>query len=203
MLISNVTQKSDDWHFLRKGKITGTRLKNIVGTPLKRKDELYSYLGERLATGLNAKDENPLDRGNRLEPEARSMYEFQTNIKIREFGMFISDDSSFIAISPDGATEDFTHQIEIKCPEIKNYMKYWIENKIPEEYYAQVIQAFIVNEKLETMDFVVYAPEIASHPLHIISVNRKELEKDIEEYRDSEISFLKEAEEKLKTLISL
>ena len=110
-------------------------------------------LGERLSTGLNDKSENPMDRGNRLEDEARAQFQFITGKKVdTSVGLATRDDNQFIAFSPDGIiiSDDniVREHIEIKCPESKNYVKYWLNNSY-EDYEEQVIQNFIVNDDLE------------------------------------------------------
>ena len=93
--------------------------------------------------------------------------------------------------------------MEIKCPETTNYVQAWIENKVPEEYWAQVIQSFIVNEHLKKKWFVLYHPEIPVHPIHIIEVAREDVQGDIASYKKQELIFLMEVEQKLKGLLTI
>jgi len=52
---SDIAQRTDEWQQLRKGKITGTLLKSIVGTPKARQDALYETIAGRL-TVTNSPD---------------------------------------------------------------------------------------------------------------------------------------------------
>lgn len=63
----------------------------------------------------------------------------------------------------------------------KNFIKYWIQNRIPDEYYWQVIMYFVVIDTLESLDFIVHSPTPydANVRTMIIRVTREELKDDI------------------------
>ncbi len=205
----DLIQQTPEWFAKRKGVVTGKKLKAIVGTPKARQDALYTNIGERLTVGAMDSDENPRDRGNRLEDEARAMFEYQTGKKVLIAGLCESEGNQWMGFSPDGLiyneAEDgkYYEGIEIKCPETKNYVKGWFENKVPEEYYPQVVQNFIVNDDLEKLYFVMYHPEIPVHPMHIIEVYRGDIQGDISAYKKQELVFLMEVEKALETLIKI
>lgn len=201
-LYKEIEQKTPAWHYIRKGKITGTTLKAIMGTPKAKKDAYYELVGERLTVGDMDSDEKPMDRGNRLEPEARAMYQFKTGEIIEEVGFCESDENEFMGYSPDGLIRGGVKGLEIKCPETKNYVKGWFENKIPDEYYYQVIQSFIVNEKMEELDFVLYHPEIEVYPMHIINVKRSDLQDEIESVKKVQIEFIEEINKEIANQIN-
>lgn len=200
----NIEQKSDEWFQIRKGKVTGTYLKSIMGTPKARQDAIYEMIAERLTEGVDDNDdyENPMARGNRLEPDAITMFEFETGLKVEKVGFCENDNNFLIANSPDGVIGE-TEAIEVKCPLGKNYVKAWLTNVVPDEYFYQMIQYFIVNEKLEKLYFVLYNPQITVHPLHIIEVKRETLLEDIQEAVESETAFLKEVESQLEKIIKI
>lgn len=202
---NNIIQKSEEWHHVRKGKITGTTLKSIMGTPRAKQEALYETIAERLTVGVEAEMadyESDIDRGNRLEPEAIAAFEFQTGKKVEVVGFCESDDEEFIANSPDGLIGD-TEAIEVKCPAGKNYVKAWLTNEIHDDYHWQTVQYFVVNEKLETLYFVVYNPNIALYPMHTIEVKREDIKDDIEKAVVAQKEFLESIDEKLKTIIKL
>lgn len=200
-LYNEIEQQTPEWHYLRKGKVTGTTLKAIVGTSAARTKAFYKMVGERLSIGDMDSDEKPMDRGNRLENEARIMFEFQTGKTVLTTGFIESEENKYMGLSPDGGMENWTEQIEIKCPECQNYVEAWDTNKVPAEYYAQVIQSFIVNQKLKTMYFVLYHPEIPVHPMHIIIIQREDVQYDVESYKQKELEFLKEVDQKVSDIL--
>lgn len=196
----NMPQRSPEWLHIKKGKISGTQLKGIMGTPKARQDAIYDIIGERLKVGVNDEYENPIDRGNRLEPFAVSAYEMETGNFVDRSGFCESDGDQFIGNSPDGLVGE-NGAVEIKCPEHKNYVKYWLTNEIPDDYIWQVVQYFVVNEKLEWLDFASYNPDIPVHPLHIVRVLRGELQEKIDEANTKEKIFLSEINTILEQII--
>lgn len=196
----NIEQLSPEWHHIRKGKITGTTLKGIMGTPKARKTALYEILAERLTVGVEEDYENAMERGLRLESDAVAMFELETDKKVELTGFCEDDTNPFIANSPDGLIGE-NEAIEVKCMGGINHIKMWLENKVPDEYEWQVVQYFIVNEKLEKLYFVGYNPDIPVHTLHIIEVKREEIEEKIKSAKVAQEVFLGEVENILKDLI--
>lgn len=200
----NIEQRTDEWHHLRKGKITGTTLKSILGTPKARQDALYEIVAERLTVGVDSEVdyENPMDRGVRLEPDALSAFELERGLQVDRIGFAEDSNNSLIANSPDGLIGE-DQAIEAKCMGGKNHVKVWLTNEVPDEYEWQVVQYFVVNEKLKKLYFVSYNPDIPVHPLHIIEVNREEIEEDIKRARVAQEVFLSEVEAILKEIVKL
>lgn len=200
---NNVEQKSDEWHHLRKGKITGTTLKAIMGTPKARQDALYEIIAERLTVGVDGENyENAMERGNRLESDAIAMFEFESGKQVERTGFCEDETNPFIANSPDGLIGE-DEAVEAKCMGGKNHVKMWLTNKVPDEYEWQVVQYFVVNEKLQTLYFIGYNPDIPAHSLHTIEVKREDIEEDIDIARKSQEKFISEVDEILKTIIEL
>lgn len=200
----NIEQRTDEWHHLRKGKITGTTLKAIMGTPKARQDALYEIIAERLTVGVESEGsfENPMDRGTRLEPDALAMFELETGKTVERCGFAEDDTNPMIANSPDGLIGD-DEAVEAKCMGGKNHVKMWLTNRIPDEYDWQVVQYFVVNEKLRKLYFVGYNPDIPVHPLHVIEVFRDQVEEDITAAKEEQCKFLKEVDKILETIIKL
>lgn len=198
----NIEQQTEEWHHLRKGKIKGTTLKGIMGTPKAREDALYETIAERLTVGVDMDYENPMDRGNRLEPEAIKVFEFETEKTVERTGFCEDDMNEMIGNSPDGLIGE-DEALEVKCMGGKNHVKMWLKDEVPDEYKWQVVQYFIVNEKLQKLYFVGYNPDIPVHPMHIIEVNRDSVASDMEKARKSQEEFLEEVNTILNNIIEL
>lgn len=172
----------EEWLDSRRGKITGSRLKDIVvkrGTD--EKIGFYEIIAERLAQP--ADDENAMERGTRLEDEAIQKFKEKTNLEIdTSLVIWESEDNSAIAISPDGFVGDDI-AVEVKCLSSAKHIEAIIIKQIPEEYEFQKLQYFIVNEKLQTLYFVMYDPRMPEHlQLHYFTVNRQDIQDEIETY---------------------
>lgn len=205
-LYNDIEQQTPAWFFLKKGIVSGTDMKDVMGTPLARKKMYYKKIAEMLSTGTNEKTEDPRDRGNRLEDEARAMFEFRTGKSVLTTGFAQSEEHHRMGYSPDGLIkpkegELITEDIEIKSFEGTKFVECWLENKVPSEYYAQLIQGFIVNPHMEKRYFVAYCPEIEIYPLHIIEVKRSDVQGDIATYKVQELMFIKEVEDRVSQIL--
>ena len=152
MITDNVEQRSLEWHRLRCGCITGSKVADIMKSG-RKKDEIFSetakaYLfqvaGERLFNPAFLNDDyifqdyidqvsvstKAMQWGSDQEDAAKSLF-MQMNFpecEITELSSCKHDTIPYFAASPDGAIygrdgEDIKI-IEVKCPNINTYMKY-------------------------------------------------------------------------------
>lgn len=196
----NITQGSPEWLQKKKGVMTGTVLKSIMGTAKARQDAFYDAIAERLTVGIEEEYENPMDRGIRLESEAVAAFEFETGKKTTQVGFLEDDNNPLIGNSPDRLVGDDA-ALEVKCPLGKNYVKLWLTNEVPDEYEWQVVQYFVVNENLKTLYFAGYNPDIPLHPLHVIEIKRELIAPKIDLARQSQEEFIREVNAMLEKLM--
>ena len=180
----------EEWLDARRGKITGTRLGNL----LSKRDKkpllaYYELLAERIA--LPATNEPVMDRGKRLEDEAVERFAKETGKKVKnELVLWYRDDNENIAISPD-ASIGKTEAIEVKCLSSALHIKAWLTKEIPDDYEFQVLQYFIVNDKLKKLYFVFYDPRMPKD-LFWHEVTRTSVKERIDEYLELERRVLSE-----------
>lgn len=181
MKIHEVTQGTAEWLRLRVGKITGTRLKDLMA-----KDNL-SLVDEMIAENVSGLLENSfvspaMELGIIREPIARQLYEETTNNKVSEIGFITSDKFDFVGCSPDGLIKEdgnYIGGLEIKCPGIKSHVKYLRQQQIPNEYKYQVYNYFLCADSIQWLDFVSYCPEFKNKPLFIHRITRQEIEQEL------------------------
>lgn len=184
-------ENKDQWLVARKGKITGSRLSDIVvkrGTG--EKLGFYELVAERLAVDETEFDgyipnETPMDRGTRLQKYAINRFANETGKKVNEdLVLWVRDDNEGIAISPDGTIEgaDSMEAIETKCLSSARHIEAYLTNSIPDEYEYQKIQYFIVNERLQKLYFVFYDPRIPVKDFFYFCVTREEIQSSIDIY---------------------
>lgn len=168
-------QGTEEWLTARLGIPTATGISNIV-TPAGKKSASYNaYLAELVAESIEGLSESfssdSMERGNRLEPQARMAYEFETsNDVIQVGGVYLNSDKDLM-ISPDGLIPKLKKGLEIKCPKMKTHIKYLLEGGVPTEYIIQVQSALWVTG-YETWDFVSYCPEYEKQTLYIYTAQR-------------------------------
>ena len=177
MQVFDIEQQSEEWFNLRRGCITGTRLKLLMQKDISPLiDEIVAeiYSGQSKEVFINAE----MQRGIDLEPMAKHYYTENTFNQVHEIGFCKSDKWHFLGLSPDGWV-GHNGAIEIKCPDTKTHVRYIRENCLPKEYTYQIICYFLVNEDLEWLDFVSFDDRLSIKPIHIIRIERETLKDDI------------------------
>lgn len=166
------------WREARRGKITGSRLGDVYSAKGTKKIGFYEVIAERL--GLSADDENPMDRGTRLENEALCEYEKATGRTLDKTKvLWMREDNESIAISPDASVVGEKRAVENKCLSSARHIEAFITGKIPDDYKHQRLQYFIVNDELEALDFGFYDPRVLAKPFFILTTTRAEVQDDI------------------------
>lgn len=193
----------DSWMMARKGKITGTRLKDIVmKRGMGKKMGYYELIAERLAVELDGDDpnEDPRERGNRLEDQATARFEKETGKKVdTTLIIWQHDENENIAVSPDGVISK-TEALEIKCLSSARHIEAYMTKQIPDEYQYQKLQYFIVNEKLRKLNFVFFDPRLPALDYFVIEVKRESVKDQIAEYLEYQKQTLQEIEKVISEL---
>lgn len=156
-----------DWLSLRAGKFTGSDFHQYMG--LAKKDELsdtaesnlYKKVLESLGYSFESYRSSAMEDGNENEPLARADYISETFNDVHEVG-FVDWEQMRAGCSPDGViygTDGHIEKIlEIKCPEIKNYLK-MAKGKIPPVYMTQMQYNMLITGA-KSCDFVVWHPDM-------------------------------------------
>ncbi len=176
------------WYEGRKGIITGTKAGKLLSVrdkkPLKG---FYTLLVDRVA--IPSDGESAMLRGKRLESEAVERFAKETGKKVNtDLVICLRDDNSYIGYSPDaliGKTED----VEVKCQDSENHLEAWLSQQIPSEYESQVIQGFVVNDKLKTRYLVFYDPRMPIDFFYM-TIKREDYKDKIDEYLQTEREIL-------------
>jgi hypothetical protein len=111
--------------------------------------------------------------------------------------MWVSDSNDSLAYSPDGIVSD-EEVVETKCLSSAEHLYIYYEKEIPTKYEKQNLQAFIVNDKLQTLHFVCYDPRIPALPIHSIIIKREDIADRIALYKQYELQLMDE----LKALVT-
>lgn len=157
-------EDEDTWLEARRGKVTGTRLKDlVVKRGSAKKKGFYELIAEQVAIPRDP-NENVMDRGKTLEGEALERFAKETGKKVSgDLVIWSRDDVESIALSPDGwvvtkNAKEITEAIEIKCLNSASHIEAYLTGDIPSEYHYQALQYFCVNDKLKTLYFCFYDP---------------------------------------------
>ena len=163
-IIETCQQGSEEWLSLRLGKITASRVKDVLtkgrGTSLSKTSE--SYMMELIAEILTGKSkpffENDAMRwGTETEPQARAMYAVNNDfVDVKEVA-FVEHNEQ-VGISPDGLVGD-DGLLEIKCPNTTTQLKRALSDDYSADYKAQIQMQLWVTER-EWCDFLSFDPRL-------------------------------------------
>lgn len=188
---------TEEWLADRGGRITGTKLKDITPKKYgknKRKIGFYKLAAHYL--GVDDDSVDGIDRGHELEQEGVLALGKELGIDFKtDLVLWESDEDSNISYSPDGFTEDFTITAELKHLGTARHLEVIDTNEIPDEYWLQVVQSFIVNEKQQDHYFASRDPRVTSRPIHWIRTTRLAVADEIELYGAIEHQTLLEVRE--------
>jgi putative phage-type endonuclease len=163
MIIETPEQRTPDWIAARRGRCTGSRVKELFGTKDARTKYLYQLVAERM-TGVAAEFfvNEAMKHGTEQEPFAREEYEAQTGEIVGEVGFILHPTIEFFGASPDGLVSD-DGLLEIKCPTTTKYISWIMENEIPKEHKPQMIAELVCTGR-KWCDFVAYDPRVKIGP---------------------------------------
>lgn len=196
MRVIEIEQGSPEWMSFREGKRTGTTIgklfaKSRVTGELYDTDKplitFYQKVAERLAEGTGDDDglDSSRERGKDLEQDAINEAEQKLGLKLIRGNVWQADDANHIE-SPDAYTKDLKTAVEVKCLSSARHIQAICLNEPPKEYWAEYLNYFLVNDKLETLYVFLYDPRFLLEHLrwHAFKIKRSDIEYDIERMRD-------------------
>lgn len=139
-----VKQQSPEWHALRLGKVTASRIADMLAKTKAgvwgagRRNYMVELATERL-TGVPRTDgykSEHMIAGTEAEPEAISAYEFLRGVQIEECGFVPHPTIGMAGASPDGRVGKHG-LVEIKCPILATHQETILGGTIPRQYELQ------------------------------------------------------------------
>lgn len=194
-MIHEIEQGTDSWKELRKGRITGTRLKEVMGRDSSKL--IYEMIAEKYED-KNSYQTSDMAEGVLKEPWAIDKYEEETGQKVTTVGFITIGDN--LGLSPDGLVGK-KKAVEVKCPSLAKHIEYVVNDKIPSEYKWQVVHYFVVIDELEELDFITYHPKFPLKEMHIVNVKRADFEEDILDAKEKINNFLEKYNQTLAKLL--
>jgi putative phage-type endonuclease len=148
-------QGTQEWLDVRKLKMTASNARAIGNNGKGLETYIYELVADYYSTGEKEQYTNEhIERGNELEPIARSVYELETGRKVDEVGFIAVGEYS--GCSPDGLIEK-DGGLEIKCVDDKKYFKMLIDDTDIKDYDWQIQMCLLVSGR-EWWDLVIYNP---------------------------------------------
>lgn len=172
-----VEQGTPEWHQLRLGKVTASRVADIMaktktGPSASRNNYLIELALQRVTKALEESYTNSaMEWGIQTEPQARVAYEVKTNNFVDQVAFIDHPTIANFGCSPDGLVGS-DGLIEIKCPNSATHWSYIKDNAPPNKYFIQM-QAQMAVTGAKWCDFVSFDPRMPERSqLLIVNVPR-------------------------------
>ena len=199
-------QGTDSWHQIRCGKVTASRVADIIaktksGYSTSRENYLAQLVCERMTGKPTESFTNAaMLHGTETEPFARAAYEAAKNVLVDELGFAIHPTISMAGASPDGLVGE-VGLVEIKCPNTATHIDTLLTQTVPTKYITQMQWQMACTQR-QWCDFVSFDPRmdeglqlfikrVEYDPIYVAS-----LEKEV-------INFLMDVEDKIQKLNKL
>ena len=158
-------QGSDEWFKARRGKITASKLSDLMRKTKYGESTYKTRLRMELAieriTGKSASDNfmnKAMYDGVEREPDARKLFEAITGKEVALCGSFDHPEIVNTSASPDGLIRGEDAVLEIKCPTHVTHAKNLLSETMPKNYEYQV-QWQIACTESEYAYFASYHPD--------------------------------------------
>lgn len=201
--MSEIVQGSTEWHALRIGKVTASRVADVIaktktGWGASRANYMAELIAERLTGEPSEKYTNAaMAWGTDKEPDARAAYEFFRDAQVVEVAFIDHPTIGMTGASPDGLVGDHG-LVEIKCPNTATHLDTLLSQSIPGKYVTQMLWQMACTGR-QWCDFVSYDPRLPeAMSLFVKRVERDD--KEIEGLERHVAEFLGEIDRKLAQL---
>lgn len=194
--ISQVEQGGDEWLELRRGRITCSRLGDVMAKPTSQRYQNYQTQIAQELCGIEQEEQDApwFAHGKALEPRALAAFEWKYKEHIGTEPLLhdvflVHNEYDWLGCSPDGLYPDFSEGVEVKCRALyKNYRKevaraekFELINPlkcVSPEYRFQVQGGMWVTG-LDRWKYVNYyeGPDLDGNPqrkLHVVDIPRDE-----------------------------
>jgi putative phage-type endonuclease len=205
MNIELVEQGTEAWLALRLGKVTASRVTDVIaktksGYGASRSNLMAELICERL-TGRSADrfTNAAMQHGTEQEPNARRLYEFLKDVEVQQVGFVYHPSIADSGASPDGLVGD-DGLIEIKCPNSATHIETLLSGVVPGKYVTQMQWQMACTGRIYC-DFVSFDPRLPAEMQVFIAT----VERDADFIAKAEgevVAFLAEMDAKIAQLIT-
>ena len=198
-----IEQGTPEWHELRRGKVTASRVADILaktktGPSASRQNYLIELALQRITKTIEPSYTNAaMEWGTATEPQARVAYEVATHNFVDQVPFIDHPTIKGFGCSPDGLV-GADGLLEIKCPNSATHWEYFKSKEPPKKYFIQM-QAQMAVTGAKWCDFVSFDPRMPERSqLLVVNVHR---DSEFILYMEAEIKqFLNEVEAEVKLM---
>ena len=162
--MSDIEQGSAEWHQMRLGRVTASRVADIIaktksGYATSRANYAAQLVTERLTRVPAESFTNAaMQWGTDMEPEARAAYEFYRAEEVERVAFVPHPSIGDSGASPDGLVGK-NGLVEIKCPNTATHIETLRGSAVPAKYVTQMMWQMACTGR-SWCDFVSYDPRL-------------------------------------------
>lgn len=161
-----IEQGSPEWHQMRLGKLTASRIADALtkskttGKPLAGRANLQAALVTERITGNPSETYSnaAMQWGNDTEPQARAAYEFDRDVEVTQVAFVDHDEIAMSGASPDGLVGKWG-LIEIKCPQSATHIATLLGTPVDKRYVTQMQWQMACTGR-QWVDFISFDPRM-------------------------------------------
>ena len=198
-----VEQRSNEWFALRLGKVTASRVADLMaktktGYSATRENYMAQLVVERISNSQAESFTNAaMQWGTDQEPYARAEYEATQGVMVEEVGFVPHPTIEWAGASPDGLVGD-DGCVEIKCPNTATMIETLLSQKVPGKYITQM-QFQMACTGRKWCDYVSFDPRMpAKAQMFVRRVDRDD--EYIAEIEAEIVKFLAEVDSQVQKL---
>lgn len=205
MRIIDCLQGSPEWHQARLGRVTASRVCDVVaktkaGWSAGRANYMAELIAERLTGVAQSSFTNAaMQWGTDNEAQARAAYEFYHDIEVVEVGFVCHPSIEMSGASPDGLAGG-DGLVEIKCPNTATHIDTLLSGHIPNKYLDQMLWQMACTGRA-WCDFVSFDPRMPED-MQLFVKRMCRYEGRIGDLENGVETFLSELDDKLQKLRS-
>lgn len=209
----DLVQRSKEWFAYRAGRVTGSRIADVITRNKPKKGQDVGEYSARRATYMRlivaeriagtpqiGRTVRSMDERSELEPEARSAYEFYNDCEVQLVGFVDHPRIPLAGCSPDGFVGD-DGTVEFKVPDPAQHCEMIETGEIDTDYLAQM-QFGLACTGRAWCDFSSYCPTMPEDKkLWTRRITRLDLV--IREMESEVIKFLAEVDAKVASIMKV
>ena len=204
--MNDFDQGSTDWFAVRCGKVTASRVADVIaktksGPSALRVNYAAQLIAERLTGAVAESFSNAaMQWGTDNEPDARLAYEFRTDAEVEQIAFVAHPTIDMSGASPDGLVAA-DGLVEIKCPNTATHIETLRGQSIPGKYQTQMLWQMACTGRL-WCDFVSFDPRMPEEMrLFVRRLDRDDTR--IAELEAEVVTFLSEIDATVAELIQM
>jgi putative phage-type endonuclease len=213
--METIEQGSEEWKALRAGKVTASRVADVLSKLKKKKDKTEdegetagrkNYRMDLVAERLTGKPadsftSSAMQWGIDQEPFARIAYETHKGLFVEQVPFVDHPTIEWFGCSPDGLVAE-DGLLEIKCPNTTTHLEYLQEGKPPSKYIPQMMAQMACTGR-KWCDFVSFDPRLPEDlQLFVVRLNWddayiQEMEAEVKQFLNEVDATLSQLKRKL------